>query len=364
MACSDIYDDWSLEDRCRLEIADLERHLGQDLEPLEQRETLQGLSRQRRQLALWKRLFGESLAFQYSGSRDVLPVPRTWPRWRRPGDPFPELEIDEPVGKMLSKRSFLGNREIFFDCPYWWVRWALYRRFADVERAFRLFAERREIASKLARVMKLADRAESVLLELAAALRDCSTLDVAAYMDAVSAPVEKKTVEGASEPLGVGDERLFNWWDLYGPAADLGLLNETAEQIRLKMISRGRRKDVRNYALAVAVGAMWWELAGNRPTSNSTDFGDFLAAADWVFFEADIPDCPAHDIKSSGAPLRDTMPAGEAGDQLIDADVTRRVNFTAQLFRRVETAEIVCLWNRLDDVYLARLAAADQLARF
>lgn len=133
------------------------------------------------------------------------------------------------VGKMFLKWFFIGNCEIFFDCFYWWVCWVFYCCFVDVEWVFCFFVEWWEIVLKLVWVMKFVDWVESVLLELVVVLCDCSILDVVVYMDVVFVLVEKKIVEGVLEFFGVGDERLFNWWDFYGFVVDLGFLNEIVE---------------------------------------------------------------------------------------------------------------------------------------
>ncbi len=50
------------------------------------------LRRDERQYALWKRLFGDALAYQFIGERELFPVPQNWTKNCRPKAPFPRLE--------------------------------------------------------------------------------------------------------------------------------------------------------------------------------------------------------------------------------------------------------------------------------
>jgi len=181
------------------------------------------------------------------------------------------------------------------------------------------------------------------LNELAEALRDCSSIDLGRSEIERIVQVPSEGTKTGFRSYTISDYKLFDWTELDLPAAHLSLLSEAAETIAQERRTKGRREDIRRHTFAIAVGAMWWQLTGIRPTSNNVDFGDFLAAAEGVFF--------ANEDTASPTP--------ENTEIECDRDVSRLVNSTATLFRGVRELKQHRVPGRLDDIYLARIEAAE-----
>lgn len=336
------YDDKSFEEQFVREIQGFERALREHQEPLEKRKLQRALSIRKCQLALWNRLFGDVLCFQYIGPFEVFPTPRSWRPLERPRDPFPQLELDARVESLLEKSKVCSGRFSLSACPYWWIRWAIYRRFGDVEKAFDEYLEQRKISTRLKRVSLLADKAESVLQNLTEALRDCNEIDLGLSNKNRSVLYPSEDTRSDTKIYSYNDENLFKCSQLEIPALHLDLLSDLAGYLSLQRQTVGRREDVRRHSFAIAVGAMWWELTGSRPTSNNTGFGDFLAATETTFF--------SDQDTTSRTP--------ETSIRQRNLDVTRLVNSTAELFHYVESAEEKPIRDRADEVYLGRIAKA------
>ncbi|MBG6206379.1 hypothetical protein IWQ49_001026 [Labrenzia sp. EL_126] len=346
MADPKCYDDKSFEEQCVRDIQGFEKALQENQEPLEKRKLQRARSVWKCRLALWKRLFGETLCFQYTGPLEVFPTPRSWRSLERPRDPFPQLELDALVESLFEKRRGRFGRLSFLVCPYWWIRWAIYCHFGNVEKAFDDYLEQRKISARLKKASLLADKAETVLQNLAEALRDCSEIDLGLSNENRSVPYPSEDTKSGNRIFCYTDEDLFDWNELEIPALHLDLLSDLAGYLSFERQTAGRREDVRRHSFAIAVGAMWWELTGSRPTSNNTGFGDFLAASETVFF--------------SDQDTTSRTPETSSCEQYLD--VTRLVNSTAELFHKVETAEENSLRSRANEAYLDRIAKATAIS--
>lgn len=320
-------------------------------EALELPQTLQdrdaiaaALSRAERQYALWKRLFGDALAYQFIGKRELFPVPHNWIRNQPPKAPFPKLEIDTLIQKLLARRRPIDGPGPDLDCPYWWVRWAIYRRFMDVERDFQAYHERRKVPQNLKLVNDAANKAEDALWALADALEDCRGIDVTRPDSDKSVQVYRDAGSWSPQAYSFDDAKLFNPEELSLPITHVQELREVVEQIRAERpVITGRGQDIRRSSFALAVGAMWWELAGYRPTA-SDPFMEFLAEAEQVFFD--------------GFP---TMASPERCVEKDEApDVRRLAIKTVSRLKglRLDHIERSLGENGLDRLYLARIRAA------
>lgn len=271
-----------------------------------------------RQRALWGRMFGQVISVQEFDKFALFPLPPGWGAFRRPSKPYPQSdalsELDKWVGQLLDRMSGRAERarlEHLCQCPFFWVRWAIYYAYGapgyGVEQFYRnkTSVPYKELRHGIAAIQKLATETVDLIVSIHGII--CEN-GIGEYLDDDErfggGIVETIKVERGGYEDGLKFEFLpFKRSEVF----QLDAIREKmdflqglachAEKWRDDLRDSGGAPPVwRRRAFAAHMAAAYFFLTDELPTSTPTgDFAVFLDAAEQVYWDdmdpsAHLPD--------------------------------------------------------------------------